>query len=54
VGPGTPVIAYCTTGIRAGFVTAVLRNAGIDARNYAGSMTEWAAYPAEAYPLVGE
>jgi len=54
IGPDTPVIAYCTTGIRAGFVTAVLQDAGIDARNYAGSMTEWAASPTEAYPLVGE
>jgi thiosulfate/3-mercaptopyruvate sulfurtransferase len=52
IGRDTKVIAYCTTGIRAGFVTAVLQDAGIDARNYAGSMTEWAAAPAAAYPLV--
>lgn len=51
ISPGTPVIAYCTTGIRAGFVTAVLQDAGIDARNYAGSMTEWSASPAADHPL---
>jgi len=47
----TKVVAYCTGGIRSGYVTAVLRDAGIDARNYAGSMWEWAASPAAEYPL---
>lgn len=51
IGSDTAVIAYCTTGIRAGFVTAVLQDAGFDARNYAGSMTEWAAAPAADHPL---
>ena len=46
------VVSYCTGGIRSGFVTAVLNNAGVKARNYAGSMWEWAAAPAEEYPLV--
>jgi thiosulfate/3-mercaptopyruvate sulfurtransferase len=54
VGPDTQVVSYCTGGIRSGFVTAVLRNAGVDARNYAGSMWEWSAGPAEEYPLVTE
>ncbi len=54
VGPETPVIAYCSGGIRSGFVTTVLRGAGIDARNYAGSMWEWSAAPAADYPLVSE
>lgn len=48
------VVSYCTAGIRSGFVTAVLRDVGIDARNFAGSMTEWAASPAAEYPLVTE
>lgn len=48
------VVSYCTGGIRSGFVTAVLRDAGIDARNYAGSMWEWSAAPAADYPLVTE
>lgn len=46
------VVSYCTGGIRSGFVTAVLNNAGVKARNYAGSMWEWSAAPAEEYPLV--
>jgi thiosulfate/3-mercaptopyruvate sulfurtransferase len=52
VGPDTQVVSYCTGGIRSGFVTAVLRNAGIDAKNYSGSMWEWSAAPAEEFPLV--
>ncbi len=54
VGPDTQVVSYCTGGIRSGFVTAVLRNAGVDARNYSGSMWEWSAAPAEEYPLVSQ
>jgi len=46
------VVSYCTGGIRSGFVTAVLNDAGVKARNYAGSMWEWSAAPAEEYPLV--
>jgi thiosulfate/3-mercaptopyruvate sulfurtransferase len=49
---GTEVISYCSAGIRSGFVTAVLQSAGITARNYSGSMWEWAAQPEAAYPLV--
>lgn len=49
---GTQVVSYCTAGIRSGFVTAVLKTAGVNARNYAGSMWEWAAEDATAYPLV--
>lgn len=48
----TQVVSYCTGGIRSGFVTAVLNNVGVKARNYAGSMWEWSAAPAEEYPLV--
>lgn len=51
VTKSTKVIAYCTGGIRSAYVTAVLRDAGIDARNYAGSMWEWAASPEAEYPL---
>jgi thiosulfate/3-mercaptopyruvate sulfurtransferase len=52
VGEDTEVVSYCTGGIRSGFVTAVLNNAGVKARNYAGSMWEWSASPATEYPLV--
>lgn len=48
----TQIVSYCTGGIRSGFVTAVLNNFGYNARNYAGSMWEWSAQPAEQYPLV--
>lgn len=51
VGPETTVVAYCSGGIRAAFVTAVLQDAGVDARNYAGSMWEWSAAPSADYPL---
>ncbi|WP_181702958.1 sulfurtransferase [Chthonobacter albigriseus] len=47
----TQVVSYCTGGIRSGFVTAVLNDAGVKARNYAGSMWEWSASPEEQYPL---
>jgi thiosulfate/3-mercaptopyruvate sulfurtransferase len=52
VGENTEVVSYCTGGIRSGFVTAVLNNAGVKARNYAGSMWEWSAQDDAAYPLV--
>lgn len=52
VGENTEVVSYCTGGIRSGFVTAVLNDAGIKARNYAGSMWEWSAQDDAAYPLV--
>ncbi|MFU8825076.1 sulfurtransferase [Yoonia sp.] len=52
VTKGAEVVSYCTGGIRSGFVTAVLNNAGFNARNYAGSMWEWSAAPAEEFPLA--
>lgn len=52
ISPDTEVISYCTGGIRSGFVTAVLANAGIKARNYAGSMWDWSSADATDYPLV--
>jgi thiosulfate/3-mercaptopyruvate sulfurtransferase len=45
------VHAYCTGGVRSGWMVAVLEWLGYDARNYAGSMWEWAAGPPERYPL---
>jgi len=54
VTEGTQVVSYCTGGIRSGFVTAVLNDAGIKARNYAGSMWEWSSGDAATYPLVTE
>lgn len=54
VSEETEVVSYCTGGIRSGFVTAVLNDAGLKARNYAGSMWEWSAQSPEEYPLVVE
>ena len=51
VSRDTKVVTYCTGGVRSGFVTAVLRDAGIDARNYAGSMWEWSSGRPDEYPL---
>lgn len=45
-------IAYCTGGIRSGWLTAVLTHYGYTIENYAGSMWEWSARPADQYPLV--
>ncbi len=45
------IVSYCTAGIRSGWMTAVLVDLGYTARNYAGSMWEWSALPANDYPL---
>ncbi|WP_017316530.1 sulfurtransferase [Mastigocladopsis repens] len=48
----TPLVTYCTGGIRSAFFVAVLANLGFsDVKNYAGSMWEWSASPSEKYPL---
>lgn len=51
ITPDRRAIAYCTGGIRSGWLTAVLVNYGYQVENYAGSMWEWAAAPAEGHPL---
>ena len=51
VNDDSEVVSYCTGGVRAAFATAVLNDAGIKAKNYAGSMWEWSASPADQYPL---
>lgn len=43
VSESRPAIVYCSGGVRSAFVTELLREQGIDARNYDGSMWEWAA-----------
>lgn len=48
------IVTYCTAGIRSGWVTSVLTDLGFWAKNYAGSMGEWASADAEQYPLVTE
>lgn len=50
----TTIVAYCTGGIRSAWITAVLRNEGFKAKNYAGSMWEWSAGNDREFPLVGK
>lgn len=38
---GRPVVAYCHSGQRSELAAALLRQAGVDAVNYAGSWHEW-------------
>lgn len=51
IGPSTPIIAYCTGGVRSAWVTVVLTELGYEVKNYAGSTWEWAEHPAETHPL---
>lgn len=55
IGEDTRVVAYCTGGVRSAWVVAVLAELGYEnVQNYAGSAWEWAASPAETYPLETE
>ena len=42
--PGAEVIAYCHSGSRSAAAAEILRAAGYDARNYAGSWHEWSRH----------
>jgi thiosulfate/3-mercaptopyruvate sulfurtransferase len=47
------IIAYCTGGVRSAWLVAVLVELGYrDARNYAGSLWQWAAGPKDRYRLI--
>jgi thiosulfate/3-mercaptopyruvate sulfurtransferase len=41
IGDGRRVVAYCHSGSRSELAAALLRAAGVDAVNYAGSWHEW-------------
>ncbi|MEG4282109.1 rhodanese-like domain-containing protein [Microcoleus sp. A006_D1] len=45
------IVSYCSGGIRSAWLTCVLTSLGFNAKNYAGSMWEWSASPADSYPL---
>lgn len=47
----TPVITYCTGGIRSGWLTAVLVSLGYQAANYPGSMWQWSSQSVQEFPL---
>ncbi|NET37990.1 MAG: hypothetical protein F6K19_39335 [Cyanothece sp. SIO1E1] len=51
IQPNAQIVIYCTGGIRSGWLTTVLVNLGFQVKNYAGSMWEWSAAPAEHYPI---
>ncbi|AFZ05456.1 Rhodanese-like protein [Oscillatoria nigro-viridis PCC 7112] len=51
VSQSTQIVSYCSGGIRSAWLTCVLTNVGFCAKNYAGSMWEWSASPADSYPL---
>jgi len=41
--PGSEVAAYCHSGSRSALAVQILRAAGYEARNYAGSWHEWSS-----------
>ena len=45
IAEGRRVVAYCHSGQRSELAAALLRQAGIDAVNYAGSWHEWSRRP---------
>ena len=50
--PDRPTVAYCTGGVRSAWFVVLLADLGHHSvRNYSGSMWEWAAGPADQYPL---
>ncbi len=52
VTPDKKVVAYCTGGVRSAWLVVVLAHLGYDdVANYPGSMWDWAAAPADEYPL---
>lgn len=52
VTPDAEIVTYCTGGIRSGWFTSVLTDLGFQAKNYAGSMWEWASAATEQHPLT--
>ncbi|MBE9186352.1 sulfurtransferase [Microcoleus sp. LEGE 07076] len=52
VSLSTEIVSYCSGGIRSAWLTCVLTSFGFNAKNYAGSMWEWSASPADSYPLT--
>ncbi len=54
LGDGRPVGAYCGSGVNAAHLIAALSVAGIPARLYAGSWSQWSADPARPVALGRE
>ncbi len=51
IAPTREVIAYCTGGVRSGWMVVVLSHLGFGAKNYAGSMWEWTAGSVDDFPV---
>ncbi|NEZ64086.1 hypothetical protein D0962_15030 [Leptolyngbyaceae cyanobacterium CCMR0082] len=51
ITPDSQIVVYCTGGIRSGWLASVLVTLDYQVKNYAGSMWEWSASPADSYPL---
>ncbi|TGM57789.1 sulfurtransferase [Leptospira adleri] len=54
IGRDSIIVTYCTGGVRSAWMTAVLRNEGYNAKNYAGSMWEWSSGNDKDYPLTAK
>jgi thiosulfate/3-mercaptopyruvate sulfurtransferase len=52
ISPDREIVAYCTGGIRSAWLITVLSDLGLNAKNYPGSMWDWAAAPTNEYPLI--
>lgn len=49
----TPIVAYCTGGVRSAWLVALLVQLGYrDVKNYDGSLWQWSAQPAATHPLT--
>lgn len=51
----SPIVTYCTGGVRSAFFVVVLANIGFtNVRNYGGSTWEWSALSKDDYPLCSD
>lgn len=51
ITPKSQIVSYCTGGVRSAWLTVVLSDLGLQAKNYPGSMWEWSASSQDNYPL---
>lgn len=52
IGKTEKVVAYCTGGVRSGWMAVVLQQYGYQVENYHGSMQEWSALAPADFPLI--
>ncbi|HIK21125.1 MAG TPA: sulfurtransferase [Synechococcus sp. M44_DOE_062] len=51
ISPEAEIVAYCTAGVRAAWVTVVLTHLGRKAKSYSGFILEWTAGDPQKFPL---